>query len=53
VECLQIIESPYGKPLAGLCVSGDRLWCLGQARGRSDATMPYTEGFLNLFAAYV
>ena len=53
VECLQIIESPYGKPLAGLCVSGDRLWCVGQARGRSDATMPYTEGCLNLFAAYV
>ena len=53
VECLQIIESPYGRPLAGLCVSGERLWCLGQARGRSDATMPYTEGCLNLFAAYV
>ena len=33
VECLQIIPSPYGMPLAGLCVSGDRLWCLGQARG--------------------
>ena len=53
VECLQIIESPYGRPLAGLCVSGDRLWCLGQARGRSDATMPYTEGCLHLFATYV
>ena len=29
VECLQIIPSPNGLELAGLCLSGDRLWCMG------------------------
>ena len=53
VECLQIIPSPYGTPLAGLCVSGERLWCLGQARGGSDAMMPSTDGCLHLFTACV
>ena len=53
VECLQIIPSPYGTPLAGLCVSGERLWCLGQARGGSDSMMPSTDGCLHLFTACV
>ena len=53
VERLQIIPSPYGTPLAGLCVSGERLWCLGQARGGSDAMMPSTDGCLHLFTACV
>ena len=53
VECLQIIPSPYGVPLAGLCVSGERLWCLGQARGGEDDDMPYTYGCLYLFTACV
>ena len=53
VECLQIIQSPYGMPLAGLCVSGERLWCLGQRRGRIDSMMPSTDGCLYLFAACV
>ena len=53
VECLQIIPSPYGTPLAGLCVSGERLWSLGQARGGSDSMMPSTDGCLHLFTAYV
>ena len=53
VECLQIIPSPYGTPLAGLCVSGERLWCLGQARGGSDSMMPSTDGCLYLFTACV
>ena len=55
VECLQIIPSPYGTPLAGLCVSGERLWCLGQARGGSDSTrmMPSTDGCLHLSTACV
>jgi len=53
VECLQIIPSPYGVPLAGLCVSGERLWCLGQARGGEDDDMPYTDGCLYLFTACV
>ena len=53
VECLQIIPSPYGVPLAGLCVSGERLWCLGQRRGRIDSMMPPTDGCLHLFTACV
>ena len=53
VECLQIIQSPYGMPLAGLCVSGERLWCLGQRRGRIDSMMPPTDGCLHLFTACV
>ena len=57
VECLQIIPSPYRMPLAGLCLSGERVWCLGQAHGRSDEMphneMPYTYGCLYLFTACV
>ena len=53
VECLQIIQSPYGMPLAGLCVSGERLWCVGQRRGRIDSMMPSTDGCLHLFTACV
>ena len=54
VECLQIIQSPYGMPLAGLCVSGERLWCLGQRRARIvDSYMPSTDGCLYLFTACV
>ena len=30
VECLQIIQSPNGRHLYGLCVSGERLWCVGE-----------------------
>ena len=33
VECLQIIQSPNGLELAGLCLSGDRLWCMGDNGG--------------------
>ena len=53
VECLQIIQSPYGLQLAGLCVSCERLWCLGQARGRREEEIPYTESCLHLFTACV
>ena len=53
VECLQIIQSPYGLQLAGLSVSCERLWCLGQARGRREEEMPYTDGCLHLFTACV
>ena len=36
VECLHIIPSPYRMLLAGLCLSGERAWCLGQARGMTE-----------------
>ena len=39
VECLQIIPSPNGLELAGLCLSGDRLWCMG-GNGRSVRWIP-------------
>ena len=38
VEALQIIPSPDGRELSGLCSDGDRLWCMGPsiwARGRT------------------
>ena len=28
-EILQVIPSPNGEPLGGLCLNGDTLWCLG------------------------
>ena len=28
-EILQVIPSPDGEPLGGLCLNGDTLWCLG------------------------
>ena len=37
-EALQIIPSPDGRELSGLCSDGDRLWCMGPsiwARGRT------------------
>ena len=38
VEALQIIPSPDGRELSGLCSDGDRLWCMGPsiwARGHT------------------
>ena len=51
VECLQIIQSPIGKHLYGLCVSGERLWCVGSTV--SDVRMAYWKGCLHLFTACV
>jgi len=50
VECLQIIQSPNGKHLYGLCVSGERLWCVGSTVSDS---MAYWKGCLHLFTACV
>jgi hypothetical protein len=51
VECLQIIQSPNGKHLYGLCVSGERLWCVGSTV--SDVPTAYWKGCLHLFTACV
>ena len=51
VECLQIIQSPIGKHLYGLCVSGERLWCVGSTV--SDVPTHYWKGCLHLFTACV
>ena len=49
VECLQIIQSPNGKHLYGLCVSGERLWCVGS----TVSDVPTWKGCLHLFTACV
>ena len=51
VECLQIIQSPNGRHLYGLCVSGERLWCVGSTV--SDVPTAYWKGCLHLFTACV
>ena len=47
-EVLQIIPSPGGVELAGLCLDGDRLWCIGPPFPGAD-----TRSKLNLFAPIV
>ena len=41
-EILQVIPSPDGEELGGLCVNGDRLWCMGpkQPRVTRDTYVP-------------
>ena len=63
VECLQIIQSPNGLELAGLCLSGDRLWCMGGNGGSVrwvpslvagvNGTVWTSNSCMHLFAAYV
>ena len=47
-EALQIIPSPGGVELAGLCLDGDRLWCIGPPIPRGNARAK-----LNIFAPIV
>ena len=47
-EVLQVIPSPGGVELAGLCLDGDRLWCIGPPFPGAD-----TRSKLNLFAPIV
>ena len=37
-DVLQVIPSPDGARLGGLCLSGDRLWCLGPKYPRRELT---------------
>ncbi len=34
-EILQVIPSPDGEELGGLCLNGDRLWCIGPKQPRT------------------
>ena len=49
-EVLQIIPSPGGVELAGLCLDGDRLWCIGPPMPGSE---PGARAKLNIFAPIV
>ena len=53
VECLQIIPSPNGLQLSGLCISGERLWCVGKMLTDDESYMRDSHACLHLFAAYV
>ena len=49
-EVLQIIPSPGGVELAGICLDGDRLWCIGPPIPGSE---PGARAKLNIFAPIV
>ncbi len=53
VECLQIIPSPNGLKLYGLCISGERLWCVGQQLTDDTSFLRNSHGCLHLFKACV
>ena len=48
-EVLQIIPSPGGVELAGICLDGDRLWCIGPP----DPTGEASHSKINIFAPIV
>ena len=53
VECLQIIPSPNGLKLYGLCISGERLWCVGQQLTDDTSWLRNSHACLHLFTACV
>ena len=53
VECLQIILSPNGLQLSGLCISGERLWCVGQQLTDDTSWLRNSHACLHLFTACV
>ena len=53
VECLQIIPSPNGLQLYGLCISGERLWCIGKMLTDDTSWLRNSYACLHLFTACV
>ena len=57
VECLQIIASPNGMDLAGLCLNGNGLWCTGRRPsyegGSEEEEESESEYSMHLFAPIV
>jgi hypothetical protein len=53
VECLQIIPSPNGLQLYGLCISGERLWCIGKMRTDDTSWLRNSYACLHLFTVCV
>ena len=55
-QVLQIIPAPGGQRLGGLCVDGERLWCVGP-RGSVRPSGDDREGsegtYVSLFSPYV
>ena len=49
-EILQVIPSPDDEELGGLCLNGDRLWCMGPFYGpREDADYASSSTYVHLF----
>ena len=53
VECLQIIPSPNGLQLYGLCISGERLWCIGKMLTDDTSWLRNSYACLHLFTVCV
>jgi len=53
VECLQIIPSPNGLQLSGLCISGERLWCVGKMLTDDESYLRNSHAWVHLFTACV
>ena len=53
VECLQIIPSPNGLQLSGLCISGERLWCIGKMLTDDTSWLRNSYACLHLFTVCV
>jgi len=51
VECLQIIASPNGMDLAGLCLSGSGLWCTGRRKINEEENI-INGGEYNQYSVY-
>lgn len=43
-EVLQVIPSPDGRQLGGLCLNGDRLWCMGPHFGGGASSYVHLSG---------
>ena len=48
-EILQVIPSPDGEELGGLCLNGDRLWCMGPKYLRGELRTQLEGTYVHLF----
>ena len=49
-EVLQIIPSPGGVELAGICLDGERLWCVGAPYHAGSPSEDYGHASISIFA---
>ena len=47
-EILQVIPSPDGEDLSGLCLNGDRLWCMGPYFGPAGSSVGEDSTYVHL-----
>ncbi len=52
-EVLQIIPSPGGVELAGICLDGERLWCVGAPYHAGSPAEDYGHASISIFAPIV